>query len=206
MENKNIQIMSIKLLTKCLRFVNMAAKEEILIFLGKYLYAKNFYERRLYMFFFNEALELFSIAYLKSNIILDNIFRFFTDHAINQCNLINSLKNIYFLIDDDIEYKTMILNKLTEIRNSKSVADLEVFRAINNFDKWWKVYQNNKFDYYCLKAKDAHKQDEEKALLLKEKEKLKAKTNKTRSRYSVELEEKLRNKSGAASFVKLSIS
>ncbi len=130
-----IQRLALKLLTRTLRYVsNYYQRQGIINHMNSnILKSNNFYTRKLYIYYFDEVLEIFSLSYLKENYFLENILILLDDPCIiNRILLIRTLKQFFLLIDDE-NIKKNILGKIDENRNSK---DYELKETIKAFDNW----------------------------------------------------------------------
>lgn len=161
--NFNVQQKAVMLLAKILRYTTPVQKQEILSFTGKIQLSTNFYERKLYIFFFDEALENFSINYLKDNEILENYLKFLDDNMITKNICIRSLKNFYFLLDDFNDIKENIHKKVLLISEDQKL-DKETDKAVRDFKQWFIFCENNKTKFLNQIDFDLQKLEEEKNL------------------------------------------
>lgn len=131
-DNTNVPLKNsaIKILPYLIKFGKKAEKEEILKFIEKEVIEnKNFYKRRLYFPFFEEAIKIFSISTLLSLQIIDHILKFFNDNKLLQSKLIKMLKIFYPLVFNESRIKFIINNKLDNLKKMRSL-DLEMNRVI----------------------------------------------------------------------------
>lgn len=130
-ENSNVPLKNsaIKLMPYLLKFGKKIEKEDILKFLEKEIIEnKNFYKRRLYFPFFEEAIKIFSINSLMNYQIIDNVLKFFNDNKLMQSKLIKILDSIYPLILSESRIKFIINNKLDNLKKMKN-GDIELSRV-----------------------------------------------------------------------------
>ena len=117
---KNI---SMRTLAHLLRYCKKTEKDEICRFLEKEIIdSKNYYVRRLYFPFFEEAISLFSISALLQFQIFDNILKFLNDNKLMQAKIISKLKQFYPLIFSENKFKFMVNSKLD---NFKKLGNLD---------------------------------------------------------------------------------
>jgi len=159
-KNFNIEQNAMKFLAKLLRYSSYNQKQEILSFIDKVCYSTNFYYRRLYVFFFEEALEIFSISFLKENNLVSNFLRFLDDHIINKNICIRKLKKFYFLISNDTSMVANINKKIKQITEQKNL-DVETAKSIRDLNQWLIYYQNNKNNFSAQIEQDFIKYDKE---------------------------------------------
>jgi hypothetical protein len=108
---------AMKILAHCLRFCKKTEKDEIIRYLEKdIIESKNYYIRRLYFPFFQEALNIFSISALMQYSIFDIILKFLNDNKLIQANIISNLKDFYPLIFTDNRIKFMINSKMENLK------------------------------------------------------------------------------------------
>jgi len=103
---------------------NNSLRDEIGKLCHEYFTSTNYYERRLFVPMFEEALSLFSIQFIKNSkllnyylILLDN------DHPLILNKLIRLLPTIYPLINSDNVTKSQIMSELKDIK--EKVKDRE---------------------------------------------------------------------------------
>jgi len=159
-KNFNIEQNAMKFLAKLLRYSSYNQKQEILSFIDKVCYSTNFYYRRLYVFFFEEALEIFSISFLKENNLVSNFLRFLDDHIINKNICIRKLKKFYFLISNDTSMVANINKKIKQITEQKNL-DVETAKSIRDLNQWLIYYQNSKNNFSAQIEQDFIKYDKE---------------------------------------------
>ncbi len=122
-ENSNVPVKSsaMKILPYLLKYGKKIEKEYILKFLDKEIIEnKNFYKRRLYFPFFEEAIKIFSINTLLNYRIIDNILNFFNDNRLMQSKLVTTLKSFYPLILSESRTKFIINNKLDNLKKFRN--------------------------------------------------------------------------------------
>lgn len=134
-ENSNVPLKNsaMRILPYLLKYGKKSEKEEILKFLEKEIMENNnFYKRRLYFSFFEEAINIFSINTLLNYQIIDHILKFFNDNKLMQSKLVITLKLFYPLILSESRVKFIINNKLDNLKKMKNF-DYEMSKVkLNN--------------------------------------------------------------------------
>jgi hypothetical protein len=139
MKGYQIQCEAAKLMVKIIRFSKEGLRGEIFKFMeNEILSSNNFYIKRLYLIFVEELIKTFSSSFLKDNLIVDNILTFFEysnliSYSMFTCKLLEYLKIIYPLIEDDSKIKFKIFSKLEGIRkvNRDKDKDSQLKEVIN---------------------------------------------------------------------------
>ncbi len=127
-DNYNIPLKNsaMSFLPYILKYGKKSEKEEILKYVEReILENKNFYKRRIFFSFFEEAIKIFSVSTLLNNQIIDNALKFFNDNRLMQSKLITILKNFYPLIHSDTRLKFIINNKLDNLKKL-GIFDYEI--------------------------------------------------------------------------------
>ena len=110
-------------------------KEEILKFVESEIFSnKNFYIRRLYLYFFKELLCKVSYKFLSEKGFIDNFMKFINDNNLILTKFFRILKKIIPLITE-VKTKFLIYNKLEILRkdiNTKLLIDTELI-FVRNF-------------------------------------------------------------------------
>lgn len=128
--NKNYKVIKVacKVLTFILKYSYKNIREDIIKFVEKeFVESKSFFRRRYFIPFFIKCVEIFSILYLKDNLLLDLFVKFINGSSCLFRNLTPILKNLVPLITEDIKLKNIIFSKLEEIRNVTN--DREIIRV-----------------------------------------------------------------------------
>jgi hypothetical protein len=108
---------SMKILAHCLRFCKKIEKDEIIRYLEKDIIEnKNYYIRRLYFPFFQEAINIFSISALIQYQFFDIILKFLNDNKLIQAKIISNLKDFYPLIFTESRIKFMVNSKMDNLK------------------------------------------------------------------------------------------
>jgi len=108
---------SMKILAHCLRYCKKTEKDEIIRYLEKEIIdSKNYYIRRLYFPFFQEAISIFSISALMQYQIFENILKFLNDNKLMQAKIISNLKDFYPLIFTESRIKFLVNNKMDNLK------------------------------------------------------------------------------------------
>ena len=126
--NKNFKILKLacKTLPYILKYSNKNTRDEILKFVEKeFVDSKSFYRRRYFFPFFKKCVKIFSITYLKENLLIENMKKFINDNCCFIRGLIMTLKLIVPLITEDIKLKNSIFSNLEEIKNSTKDAEIK---------------------------------------------------------------------------------
>jgi len=92
---------------------------------------KNYYIRRLYCYFFQELLRLFSYKFLNEKGQIEEFMKLINDNNQIISSFFNLLKLIFPLIEDD-RYKFQIFNKLESLRKQiteKQITDYEFIKV-----------------------------------------------------------------------------
>jgi hypothetical protein len=124
---------SMKTLAHCLFFCKKSEKDNIIRYLEKEIIdSKNYYKRRLYFPFFQEAISLHSISSLMQYQIFDHILKFLNDNKLMQAKVILNLKDFYPLVFTDNRIKFLINSKIDNLKKMGNV-DYEIIKVLQMF-------------------------------------------------------------------------
>lgn len=108
-------------------------RDEILKFIELEIFSsKNFYNRGLYLIFFEEMLNIFSYKFLKEKGLVDDFMTFINDNKLILPKFFKITKLFFPLAKED-RIKFSILNKLEYFRkeiNNKQLYDFELIQVI----------------------------------------------------------------------------
>jgi hypothetical protein len=114
---------------------------------------KNYYIRRLYCYFFEELIRIFSFKFLNEKGQIEEFIQLINDNNQIKSSFFKILKSIFPLIEDD-KYKFKIFNKLESLRKQiyeKELIDYELIKVKLIFFLYFLIQkQNKKLDYKRL--------------------------------------------------------
>lgn len=133
-----IKILAVKIMAKVCR--SKIFSDDIFKFVEiEILTDKNFYNRRLYLYFFEELIHLFSYKLLKEKGVIDELMKLINDNHQILGKFFYVVKLFFPLVNDD-NIKFIIFNKLEILRkqiNNKEIVDFELTQvshsSITNF-------------------------------------------------------------------------
>jgi hypothetical protein len=132
-EKFEVQKHILKILVKFLKFNKN--KEDILKYTEKDLLKSiSYYDRRLYLVFFEHCLDRISMDLIKECGILDNYFSLLNDNNFILLKIIQTLPIFYFFVADHTSIKFIVMTKLGNL--NKTSKDLEIKRVNIIFIKY----------------------------------------------------------------------
>lgn len=115
-----VQSQAVKLLVKLLRYGNSKIRNEVLIFSESLISSTNFFIRRLYFIFFEDAIIILSTNFIFENRIIDNVFKFLNDSCyLNIIRFFKFIPKFYYILSSEVKLKFLINSKMDMIRKSK---------------------------------------------------------------------------------------
>lgn len=129
-ECNEIRIEAVKIMARIC--ISKNYRDEILKFIELEIFSsKNFYNRRLYLFFFEEMLNIFSYKFLKEKGLVDDFMTLLNDNKLILTKFFKITKIFFPLIKED-RIKFLFLNKLEYLRkeiNNKQLSDIELIQV-----------------------------------------------------------------------------
>ena len=131
-----------KFLVKVLKYANKTQQEEIIKYLNELLCNKNFYVKRLFYTFIEQAFEILSSKFIKECTLFDSIMKlFYETSSVNLARFFRILPEFYpFLIDNDVGTEFYISSRMEIIKKSELFKDSELVKVKMDFNIALKKY------------------------------------------------------------------
>jgi hypothetical protein len=171
-ENYEIQCQVVSVFVALLKYTR--SHEEIIKVVNEEIYEKNFYYKRVYLVFFEEAIRKYSIGYIVELGVLDKAVKLFDSGVLLTGKLITLLPDYYTQLPDD---KRKVVNERVKHYSQEidegRIRDTELNKGIAVFTRWREEHYEKHTDIIVdLLRKESDKCTEENRIreLIKPKE------------------------------------
>ena len=129
--NFQVQTEAIKYIVKILKYGNKVQQEEMIKYANELLNNKNFYTRRLFYTFLEEAFEVFSSKFMKDNHLYESVIKIlYETSSVNLARFFRKFPLFYpFIIENDINTEFHIGSRIEIIKKSELFKDRELVKV-----------------------------------------------------------------------------